>query len=405
MEIIPILSSLRKHRIPSLLIVLEIALACAVLCNAMFMISQRIDDLRLSNGMDESGVSVITVEGTAPDQAANAIPRDLAALRAIPGVQAVALTNSLPLTDNAWENGFSPRPGEQHPVNTSAYFLTQSGDRTLGLKLLRGRLFSDDEYANGKLSSNFTAVGHVVVITQSYAARMWPALDALGQTLYSASGDSYQVVGIVADVIAPSLNINTGNRNGAYWCAFFPMAPVDGLNNFVVRSAPGDRDRIIREATQALATMEPAAVVKGRTFTAIRDAYFAGISNMIWMLSLVCAVMLVVTAFGIVGLSSFWVRQRRRQIGVRRALGACRMQILGYFQTENFLLTTIGVLVGMGLAYAANNYLFEHYEMSRMPWFYLPASAVAMWVLGQLSVLGPAISASSVAPIVAMRSN
>jgi len=64
MEIAPILASLRKHRIPALLIVLEIALACAVLCNAVFMISERAGEIRLPNAIDEQGLSVVTLSAT-----------------------------------------------------------------------------------------------------------------------------------------------------------------------------------------------------------------------------------------------------------------------------------------------------------------------------------------------------
>ena len=125
---------------------------------------------------------------------------------------------------------------------------------------------------------------------------------------------------------------------------------------------------------------------------------------MVWMLLLVCVVMLAVTAFGIVGLTSFWVGQRRRQIGIRRAVGATRGHILQYFQTENFLLTSVGVLFGMALAFGINVYLMQHYKMERMPWYYLPGGAIALWLLGQFAVLGPALRAAAVPPVVATRS-
>jgi putative ABC transport system permease protein len=118
----------------------------------------------------------------------------------------------------------------------------------------------------------------------------------------------------------------------------------------------------------------------------------------------VCVVMLAVTAVGIVGLTSFWVGQRRRQIGIRRAVGASRGHIRYYFQTENFLLTTAGVVLGMGLAFLLNVYLMRHYEMRMMPWYYLPVGAIALWTLGQLAALGPAVRASAVPPVVATRS-
>ena len=86
MEIRPIFASLRKHRIPALLIVLEIALACAVLCNAVFMISQRVNDIRLPSAIDEQGLVAVTLRGTDDKLVGSDIPRNLAALRGIAGV-------------------------------------------------------------------------------------------------------------------------------------------------------------------------------------------------------------------------------------------------------------------------------------------------------------------------------
>jgi putative ABC transport system permease protein len=118
----------------------------------------------------------------------------------------------------------------------------------------------------------------------------------------------------------------------------------------------------------------------------------------------VIVALLLVTGLGIVGLGSFWVAQRRRQIGVRRALGATRANILHYFQTENFVLATIGIVFGMILAYGINLFLMQRYELPRLPWMYLPVGAVALWLIGQLAVLGPALRAAAVPPVVATRS-
>ena len=125
---------------------------------------------------------------------------------------------------------------------------------------------------------------------------------------------------------------------------------------------------------------------------------------MVWMLVAVILALLVVTALGIVGLASFWVQQRTKQIGVRRALGATRSQILRYFQTENFLLATIGIVLGMLFAYAINQLLMGKYELPRLPLLYLPVGAVLLWLLGQIAVYGPARKAASVPPAVATRS-
>ncbi len=118
----------------------------------------------------------------------------------------------------------------------------------------------------------------------------------------------------------------------------------------------------------------------------------------------VIAALLIVTALGIAGLASFWVGQRRRTIGVRRALGATRGDILRYFQTENFLLAGVGIVIGMALAYGINLFLMMHYELPRLPGVYLPIGALSLWTIGQLAVLGPARRASHVPPVVATRS-
>ena len=125
---------------------------------------------------------------------------------------------------------------------------------------------------------------------------------------------------------------------------------------------------------------------------------------MAWLLATVIIALLVVTALGIVGLASFWVQQRTKQIGIRRALGATRGQILRYFQTENFLLATIGIALGMLLAYAINQLLMGKYELPRLPLAYLPVGAIALWLLGQFAVFWPARRGAAVPPAVATRS-
>ena len=118
----------------------------------------------------------------------------------------------------------------------------------------------------------------------------------------------------------------------------------------------------------------------------------------------VIVALLGVTAFGIVGLASFWVAQRRKQIGIRRALGATRADILRYFQTENFLIVTFGIVLGIILAIGINLLLMKFFEVPRLPLWYLPIGVVVLWLLGQLAVLVPALRASNVPPVVATRS-
>jgi len=122
------------------------------------------------------------------------------------------------------------------------------------------------------------------------------------------------------------------------------------------------------------------------------------------LMGVICVILLGVTAAGIVGLTSFWVGQRHRQIGVRRALGARKVDILHYFQMENLLIAGIGSVVGVALAIGLNLLLMKHYEMDRLPVLYVLAGVVVVLLLGQGAVFAPARRASNVPPVVATRS-
>jgi putative ABC transport system permease protein len=93
-----------------------------------------------------------------------------------------------------------------------------------------------------------------------------------------------------------------------------------------------------------------------------------------------------------------------RPLGVVGARGATRANILHYFQAENFVLASIGIALGMVLAYGINLFLMTHYELPRLPAVYFPVGAIALWLIGQVAVLGPALRAAAVPPVVATRS-
>jgi putative ABC transport system permease protein len=376
-----------------------------VLCNAVFMISERAGEIRLPNAIDEQGLSVVTLSGADSDRAASEIPRNLDALRRIDGVEAVAVVNTMPLSGNGWNSNFTTRadmkPTDKASINSNVYLLGEGADRALELRLKQGRMFTAEDYATASMGSSFMPETHVAIVNERLAERLWPGQSALGRKMY-VDRYWYQVVGVVANVLRPK-QAGAG-LPGIYDAAFFPMQPTGALGYYVLRSAPADRDRVARQAEDVLAGLEPGAVAEGTTFPDMRGEYFSGAASMVWMLVLVCVVMLAVTAFGIVGLTSFWVAQRRRQIGIRRAVGARRSHILSYFRTENFLLSGAGVLLGMVLAFGINLYLMQHYEMDRMPWYYLPVGAIALWLLGQVAVFGPAHRAASVPPVEATRS-
>ena len=107
------------------------------------------------------------------------------------------------------------------------------------------------------------------------------------------------------------------------------------------------------------------------------------------LMGVISSILLAVTGGGIAGLSSFWVGQRRRQIGVRRALGATRRDIVRYFLIENALISVAGVIVGILLAFEFNGWLMGQFELTWLSPVYVLVGVVMLLLLSQGAALAP----------------
>jgi len=410
MDIRPILSTLNRHKITAWLLILQIALTCAIVCNAVFLIHQRLQQMDIASGIAEHELVQIKFAyiGDRPDAYAQA-QTDLATLRQIPGAQAVALANQLPLSGvDMSSSGLKLHPNQRQNTLEAASYYGQNLLATLGVRLISGRDFQPDELLDLNAvmpalhSGDMKKLPHTVIVAQAVAARLWPGQNALGKTIYVGNDIPLQVVGVSAPLARPD-NL----QMGAQYSIVLPirLTATEG-GSYVIRTAPEDREQVLKSALAALKRLDPNRIVlEQRTYDELRHGFFENDRAMAGMLLGVIVALLIVTALGTAGLSSFWVGQRRRTIGVRRALGATRTNILHYFQTENFLLATIGIAFGMVLAYGINLFLMMHYELPRLPGIYLPVGALALWAIGQLAVLGPALRAAAVPPVVATRSD
>ncbi|WIH04513.1 ABC transporter permease [Xanthomonas translucens pv. graminis] len=407
MDIRPILSTLRRHKTAAALIVLEIALACAIVCNALFLIGNRIETLHRPSGIAESELVTISLGGIGQQVNAAARTReDLAALRAVPGVRNATVLNQVPFVHYSWNTSLALTPDQERPTLNGAQYMAEEGTlQTLGLQLVAGRDFTPDEYLDLEIAQtdrDAQKKGTAIILNRATAEKMFPGQNALGKTLYTGP-IPVRVVGIVDTLARPAATSGLAEID---YAMLLPLRLNYTKGLYVLRvTDPARRQEVLGAATAALMKVDNSRLVlKQQTYAEIRDEYFQGDRAMVWLLGAVCIALLIVTALGIVGLASFWVQQRTRQIGIRRALGATRGQILRYFQTENFLLASTGIVLGMLLAYAINQWLMGKYELPRLPLYYLPFGAVTLWLLGQIAVFAPARRAAAVPPAVATRS-
>lgn len=402
MRIHPLLSAMRRNKVGVILVALQMALTLAILCNALFLIRQQVQNSYRPSGIaDEANVLVVNNAwvGDPPDGKALQLA-DLAALRQLPGVVDAYAAYSFPLGGGGW--GCSVRMAEEQTLaNTwcSAYLVDEHAQKVLGVRLRAGRWFTASEIVDRR-ENDARPPSSVIIVTRALVDRLFPDGNALGKIIYIDRA-AQTIVGVIDRLQAPS--VSDGEAADEY-AVLQPNRYIGHGYSYLIRTQPGEIGAVATAAPQALRKLDNARVMRYvRTFAEVRAKAYRGARGFAAILATVCAIMLAVTAFGIVGLTTSWVTQRRRQIGIRRALGATRRAILNQFQIENLIIAIAACAVGAGLAIALNLWMVSRFEMQRMPLLPVIAAAIVVLGLGQVAVLWPALRAAAIPPALATR--
>jgi putative ABC transport system permease protein len=408
-QIKPILAAMRHHKAGTVLIALQIALTLAIVCNALFIIQQRTERLSRPSGVDETNLFVIQsdwADKSDPQRTDVQMQADLIALRQLGSVQDAAPANSFPLRGGGWDNYIKLAPDQVKMTTDAAiFFVDDHSLATMGTKLIAGRNFSASEIASQKPRDALASAQ--VIISKGLAQRLFPDGSALGKTIYvSSTAQPSTIIGITDTLQAHMQSRRTPDY--AYNVVLVPARLLDDSTLYLVRARPGQLVAAMRDAPKALYAQSRMRIIDRKdgvmTFAQVRQRFYKSDLGMAILMGIISVVLLAITAAGIVGLTSFWVGQRRKQIGVRRALGATRGDILHYFLTENLLIGLGGVLVGAVLAIGINLWMVTQFEMARLSLAYVVAGVVVLLLLGQGAVLAPALRASRVSPVEATRS-
>lgn len=401
MEIRPILSALLRNKTGAVLIALQIALTLAIVCNAVFIIHDRIVKMDRPTGIDVDNIFVVDMSAYAPNyNVESAIRAHLDELRGIPGVVDAAPTQAIPLSGGGWNSGFDTVPDSKGKATSIGVFhMDEHGLNTLGTALIAGRNFSHEEVQY----QTWDGYKHpdVAIVSRATAEKFFPGQNPVGKVLYEDTPNPITIIGEV------------GTLEG-YWPTWegferqiiFPTVfDRPAFTRYLVRTLPGQRDPVMKVAEQRLGDSHEGDFLRHvRSLTWYQERTNEGAHALVVMLSVMIGLILAITALGIVGLASFSVSQRTKQIGTRRALGARRADIVRYFMTENWLITSIGVIVGSVLAVALNYWLVVLFKVSPISWYYIPLGVLCLWTLGLAAVLGPALRAAAIPPAIATRS-
>lgn len=410
MDIKPIISALQRHKAGTILIVLQIALTLAIVCNALSIIRSNIARMARPTGLVEENLLTVMnswVGSTDGNVLTPLIRTDLETLRSLPGVEDATVMNSFPLRGGGWSSGVRLDSGKEHWLFVAGmYAADDHALATLGVHLVAGRNFRPEEIVDGS-DFNTLVMPPVAIVTKAMADRLFPDGSALGKTMYltmSRDAPPTTIIGIIDRLYVPwsSAFADTWAKD----VAIVPARLTNRYSDYLVRTRPGMLDRMVREAPAALvkAHRERVFPPRGvRTFDQVREDAYRTDRGMAVVMGVVSLALLLITGAGIVGLTSFWVGQRRAQIGVRRALGATRRDILLYFLTENFIITLAGVAIGIALYGVLNIWMAVNFEVSHVPLAYIGAGIVLLLALGQAATLNPAMRATRVSPVEATR--
>lgn len=396
-------ASVRTSRARRGLVVAQVGLAVVLTTGAALMVRSLASVQRIDLGFDAE--RIVTAELTLPaaeyptaEQRSAWVDRAVEAVGRVQGVTSAAASAWLPLNHELYTWQVAPpamegTPTEEWPLAIEngvhpGYFAT------LGVQVLEGRGFTG---ADGPGDDP------VVVVGRTLADRLWPGQSAIGRTLLASTGDGsierFRVVGVVGDVRHADLSMDdpglevyrpTGQAAGRRW---FLLARTD--------RAPG---AVVAAVREALLEAEPDLPANVRPMTdVVRENLLQwGIGSV--FMGTFGAGALLLAALGIYGLIAYSVAQRRREIGVRLALGATRGEIRRVVVGDGMRLTAIGILVGLvaaiALARAAAAALYGVGPFD--PVTLLAVSAVFVGVAALASLL-PAERASRTDPIHVLR--
>jgi putative ABC transport system permease protein len=399
MEIRPILSALLRNRAGAILVSLQIAITLAIVVNAVYVTKQRVEKIGRPSGIDDQNIFSFSATGFEKGFDFPAMARaDLALMRQMPGIIDAAPIQQVPLSGSGSSSGFYSLPnekGEESPANV--FWTDDHGVNTLGVKLSGGGTF--DASAVKFLDQYPQFMEPPVIVSQGFAEALFPKQNALGKTFYDNHSTPHTIVGVIEHMHGSWVGWDKVDR-----VILNPMVGPKPSTRYIVRTRPGEIDRVMTEVETALRKRDPNRVIGKLTkMSEHKKRSYSGDSFMAITLTTVTGLVLVFSALGIFGLATFNVNTRTRQIGTRRAVGARRRDIVRYFMTENWLITTLGVFAGCALALGAGHWLATQYELPRLDLYYLVAGVLGLWIVGQAAAWQPSLKAAKVSPAMATR--
>jgi len=398
-----VVGSGRSRKLRNILAVAQISLAVALVIGAALMCKGMMGMLHLTDRYQPEktltfNVHLPVTRYNTLEKMAGWYNQSLDRLRSIPGVDSAEVTGALPNSDNAWDDDaqIENRPLVPGQSRTALRLPVSAGYfDAFHISLISGRLFS----ASDDLRSL-----PVALISRSYALRYFPGENPLGKHIRMGTEGNNQtpwltVVGVVEET---TYSLWLRERPAAVYMDVVQMPP-DGITYSI--KTGGDPLALAPSVRKALAALDDTLPLDGmRTYAQYTHEELTGMIYVAALLGLDASIALLLAAIGIFGVLANLVGERKREIGVRLALGARREDVLRMILVRAGWLTGTGVCIGLllafGLAHGVANLLFEVRPDDPM---IFGAITVAITGVALLASWLPARRAAQIDPMMALR--
>lgn len=396
LDVIPIMKSLWRNKTGPLLIILQLSLTIAVVSTALFVVSERIAKIERPSGLAEKELFKLWMRQNSPDSDMEQIvKRDIEIIRATPGVIDVTPISSLPLSGSGSSSSLFINPDNKLADFPSAiYEMSEQGLSTLGLILVEGRNFNANEI-------NFFAQENspeqsVTIVSQDIARKMFPGESAVGKTVYMGNLQ-LTIIGVVERLMPPWPDADFAAS------IILPEISKDNSINYLVRTNSEQRDEIMHSLVEKLRSIDSTRLIGDeKSMEQIKRETYSSDYAMIKILSFVIFLLTFVNALGIFGLTTFWVTQRRKHIGIRRALGSTKAGVMRYFMLENVTLVLFSAIIGSAIAYVNSSYMARTQGMELLRIEYLLITVVFLLLVTLLAAYSPIRRAAQISPVEAV---
>ena len=402
MNIKALIKSLLLRKFTTGLLILQLAITLGLLVNSAILAFDTKDKISQSTGLELDNILIASTHPTSGsyrdlDYYRSIATEDMAKLRQLPGVKSVSVTNQLPIrTRGMLSNTHDLDNPEQEKddkyLQDVKYILAEEHlIDAMGLKLVEGRfLNSSDQLDFGSEEK------HNIVITESLKRGLYGDESALGQETNNGF-----IVGVVKDIVLDP-TLPTDKQYGLFINTM--MEYIFTGRYYVINVEPGQMANVRSKVSDTILAVQPERDIF-RVFTMKEHLkrFYRDDKGLADLFMLLCGLMLFVTAISSYAYAQFHISRQKKFIGIRRALGARKKDILLYVLSENWLVYSIGCLLGVAVAFGFNILLSQHIVLSKPDIMLFLLATGVIFISGTIATWLPANSTSNIPPVIATK--